>query len=347
MDLLAVKQLIEDQGRITGAIIEKDGVRQTIHARKAVILAAGGFPYDTKRRAALYPHAPTGKEHWSPAPESNTGDGVALGETAGGHTAKDYPNAAAWVPVSLVPRRDGTIGKFPHFIDRQKPGVIAVNKSGKRFVNEAHCYHDFIQGLFASLGPDDEKCAWLVADHTTLRKYGLGFAKPFPVPLFHQIRSGYLLRGRTLEELAQKAGFDAAAFRQTVEHFNIGARRGEDPDFGRGTTAYNRYLGDASHKPNPCVKPIEDGPFYAIKVVPGDLGSFSSLITNEHAQVLDEAKQPISGLYAIGNDMASIMGGNYPGGGITLGPGMTFAYIAARHIAGVADKNTTAPGVAA
>jgi succinate dehydrogenase/fumarate reductase flavoprotein subunit len=202
--------------------------------------------------------------------------------------------------------------------------------------------------MVSACGDDSEKAAWLIVDHPTIRRYGLGFVKPFPVPLTPALQNGYLIKGRTLRELAEKVGINPAAFEQTVETYNRDARRGEDPQFKRGSTAYNRYLGDPDHKPNPCVGPIARGPFYAVKVVPGDLGTFAGLKTDADARVIDENGNVIPGLYAAGNDMASIMGGNYPGGGITLGPAMTFGFIAGRHLAGVgAEAASTASRPAA
>jgi succinate dehydrogenase/fumarate reductase flavoprotein subunit len=327
-----VTSLITENGRVAGAIVQRDGAAIRVNARRGVVLAAGGFPNDIARRKAMFRHAPTGAEHWSPAPPGNTGDGLRLGESVGAAIEDRYPNAAAWVPVSLVPRSDGTFGPFPHFVDRSKPGVIAVTRTGARFVNESDSYHDFIQALVAAT-PEEEHCGWFLCDHPTIRRYGLGFAKPFPLPLGGVIRSGYLIRGRTLAELAKNAGIDPAGLERTVAAYNGPAARGEDPAFHRGSTAYNRSLGDPAVTPNPCVAPIQTGPFYAVKVAPGDLGTFAGLRGDRHARVLDGAGQPIPGLYAAGNDLASIMGGNYPGGGITLGPAMTFGYIAAHHIA--------------
>ena len=328
-----VTDLHMDAGRVTGATVQRNGAPVRVHARRGVVLATGGFPNDVARRRAMFRHAPTGAEHWSPAPPGNTGDGLRLAEASGALVEDSYPNAAAWVPVSLVPRRDGTAGPFPHFVDRSKPGVIAVTRDGRRFCNEADSYHDFIQAMVAAT-PDSEHCAWFLCDHPTIRRYGLGFAKPFPLPLAPYTRSGYLLHGRTLADLAKHAGIDPAGLEHTVAAFNGPAARGEDPAFGRGCTSYNRSLGDPAVKPNPCVAPLAAGPFYAVKVVPGDLGTFAGLRGNEHAQVLDADGTPIPGLYAAGNDLASIMGGNYPGGGITLGPAMTFGFIAAHHMAG-------------
>jgi len=328
------KELTETDGAITGAIVEKEGKRIRVAARRGVVLAAGGFPQDLARRKALFNHAPTGKEHWSPAPETNTGDGLTLGENAGGSVIEGYPNPAAWVPVSLVPRRDGTKGPFPHFIDRGKPGVIAVTRKGVRFTNEANSYHDFVQAMLRATTGEAERCAFLIVDHPTLRRYGLGFVKPFPVPIGPNIRSGYLVRGKTLGELAKNAGIDVKNFEATVSEFNASAVAGRDPAFNRGGNSYNRYLGDPDHKPNPCVGPIASGPFYAIKVVPGDLGTFAGLRTDANSQVIDATGRPVPGLFAAGNDAASIMGGNYPGGGITLGPALTFGYVVGRRLAG-------------
>lgn len=331
-----VRELIEDaNGRVTGAIVDaREGPVEVI-AKKGVVLAAGGFPQDPVRRKALFPHAPSGYEHVSPAPPGNTGDGLRLGEAVGATVDDTLPHSAAWVPVSRPPRSDGTMGVFPHFVDRSKPGVIAVTRSGRRFVNEANSYHDFCQAMVARCREEEgEICAFFIADHKTLRKYGLGYVKPAPVPFGHHIRSGYLSEGRTLKDLAEKIGIDGDELERTVERYNEPARRGEDPEFHKGSTAYNLSLGDPEHKPNPCLAPVEKGPFYAVKLFVGDLGTFSGLRCDENARVLNADGKPIQGLYAAGNDAASIMGGNYPGGGITLGPALTFGYIAARHMSG-------------
>lgn len=323
-------------GRVTGAVVRREGRPIRIAARRGVVLAAGGFPQEVARRRAMFPHAPTGEEHWSPAPPGNTGDGLRIAEAVGAAVEDRYPNAAAWCPVSLVPRRDGTKGTFPHFIDRAKPGVIGVTRQGRRFTNEANSYHDYVQAMVAACAGEAEVASWLIADHPTVRRYGLGWAKPFPVPIGPYVRNGYLSRGATLRELARNAGLDAEGLEATVARYNAHAARGEDPDFHRGSTAYNRYLGDALVTPNPCVAPVATGPFYALKLVPGDLGTFAGLRADANAQVLDRDGRPIPGLYAAGNDLASIMGGNYPGGGITLGPAMTFGFIAANHLADLA-----------
>ena len=174
---------------------------------------------------------------------------------------------------------------------------------------------------------------FFVCDHRAIRLYGLGIVKPFPFPFGFWLRSGYLLRGNTLRELAERAGIDAPALERTVTQFNDAARLGEDPVFQRGSTVYNHFQGDANHKPNPCLAPLTSAPYYAVRILPGDIGTFAGLITDAHARVLGHDDAPVPGLYAAGNDMASVMGGNYPGGGITLGPAMVFGYVAAMHMA--------------
>ena len=181
--------------------------------------------------------------------------------------------------------------------------------------------------------PEEEIATFLICDHKTLRKYGLGCVPPFPMPIGEHVRTGYLKRGATLGELAQQAGIDARALEATAAEYNKNAREGRDPTFGKGSRAYNRYQGDALHGPNPCIAPLDRAPFYAIKLVIGDLGTYAGIKTDANARALDADGQVIAGLYAAGNDMASIMGGNYPGAGITLGPALTFGYIAGKHLA--------------
>lgn len=333
------QELTLEDGRVVGAqVATPDGLR-FVRARRGVVLAAGGFPHDVQRKRALFPHAPSGNEHWSAAPTTNTGDGLSLAERAGAAMASGTADAGAWAPVSLVPRVGGRVTAFPHLVERGKPGLIAVDAKGERFVDEAGNYHSFMRALFAKAGeaqPDRPVQAWLLCDHRFQRRFGLGYTKPWPFPLGPHLANGYLKRGRTLSELAHSCGIDAAGLEQTVARFNEAAREGHDPQFGRGTSPYDRMQGDAEHTgPNPCVAPIEHAPFYALRIVPGSLGTFAGLATNEHAQVLTATGAPVPGLYAAGNDMASVMGGHYPSGGITLGPAMTFGYVLAHHAAGL------------
>ena len=343
-------RLIGTQYRITGAELSTPQGPVHIHARCAVLLASGGFPHDRIRKQALLPHAPTGTEHWSAGNPSNQGDGLRLGEQAGGLVADDLVQAAALAPVSLVPRADGSVAHFPHLIERAKPGLIAVTANGQRFGNEANSYHDLMQDLLAATPRGQKPEAWLVCDHAFLRSYGLGAVKPAPMPVGPWLKNGYLKRGESVDQLAKACSIDGAGLQATLTRYNAMCADGRDLDFAKGETAYNRIQGDSPAArrrglPNPCMGPLETGPFYAVKIVMGSLGTFAGLKVNDRAQVLDATQQPIAGLYAGGNDMTSMMGGHYPSGGITLGPAMTFGFIAAHHMAGLdpAESPLTKP----
>ena len=326
-----LKRLLTERGAVIGAIVARDGEDITVLTRKAVVLACGGFPWSEELKARHYSHVNAGKRHVSAAPRSNTGDGVFLARDAGGLFDDSATNPAAWAPVSLIAQSDGPPIPFPHFIDRAKPGVIVVDRRGRRFANEAVSYHDFVPKMVESCRGDPEIEVFVIADHPTFRKYGLGAAPPAPAPYRAFLRSGYLLRGQTIEGLARAAGIDAVGLDTTIVNFNTFAEQGSDPQFGRGGDSYQRFNGDRSHRPNPCVGPIRTAPFYAVKMIPGDLGTFMGLKTDRFARVLGPAG-PIPGLYAVGNDAASVFAGHYPGPGSTIGPAITFAYIAANHI---------------
>ncbi|MCW8275876.1 FAD-dependent oxidoreductase [Pseudomonas sp. PCH199] len=330
-----VTQLLRENNKVHGAVVSTANGSVRIKARKAVVLAAGGFANDIERRKALFPRTPTGHEHLALPPVGVSGDGLRLGESVGACVDTDMQSPVAWAPVSQVPHSDSNTGHFPHIIERGKPGIIGVLSNGQRFVNEANGYYDYVTAMVAAAPEGEEVASWLLCSHAFQRRYGLGISRPFPVPLSSFIRSGYLKTGSTLEELASACGINPVGLRNTVTDYNRHARNGEDPQFGRGSTPYNRKQGDASQRPNPCIATIEHGPFYAVKVQPGCFGTFAGLKVNQHAQVLDDSGQAIAGLYAAGGDMASIMGGHYPAGGINIGPALTFGYIAARHIAGI------------
>ncbi|MDD1963626.1 FAD-binding protein, partial [Pseudomonas sp. 39004] len=336
------RQLLREGNRVTGVLAEQGNNELRIEARRGVVLACGGFSHDLQRLKQAYPHVRRGGEHFSPVPEGNTGDGARMAEALGAKVDIRLQAAAAWMPVSKVPMGAGRYAAFPHLLDRYKPGVIGVLRSGKRFTNESNSYHDVGAALIEACAEQSETAMWLVCDRRTLAKYGLGFAKPAPMPLGPLLRNGYLLKGRSLAELAGKAGIDAAGLEQTVRDYNLGAVQGEDRQFGRGTTRFNRYLADPQHTPNPCVAPLGEGPYFAVKVIMGDLGTFDGIRTSVVGEVLGTDERAIEGLYAVGNDRASIMGGNYPGAGITLGPIMTFGYLTGRHLAGVEQGLATA-----
>jgi succinate dehydrogenase/fumarate reductase flavoprotein subunit len=328
-----VKEILMKNGHATGVRAGSEGGERRITARHGVVLACGGFPHDVKRIAKAYPHLQRGGEHLSPTPTSNTGDGLNMAEAVGGKVEIRLKDAAAWMPVSYVPYANGEFGVFPHLLDRYKPGIIGVLKNGQRFTNESNSYHDVGADLIRACNDQKDTAMWLVCDKTTLGKYGIGFVKPAPMPIGRFLRNGYLIQGNTLAELATQAGIDPAGLEQTVRDYNVGAVKGEDPAFGRGTTTFNRYLADPENKPNPCVAPVQTGPFYAVKVIMGDLGTFDGIQTSVVGEVLKDDGSAIGGLYAVGNDRASIMGGNYPAAGITHGPNMTFGFVTANHIA--------------
>ncbi len=326
-------RLLLDSGRVTGAIVQTEGGVYEIRVRHGVVLATGGFPNNKERRAKLFPHTSDGDRHWSVAPPEADGAGAQMAFDAGGALDTSAVAAGAWCPVSLVPRKDGTFGHFPHIIERAKPGIIAVRADGKRFVNEANGYHDYVAALFAVTPEGEEVASWLICDHRFQRRYGLGIARPGPVPIGKWLRNGYLQSGQSIDELALKCGIDPAALKTTIENYNHHAAYGEDPAFRRGSTAYNRSQGDKEISPNPNIAPLLKPPFYAVKILPGSFGTFAGIKTDAQARVLREDNTAISSLYAVGSDMASIMGGYYPAGGINLGPAMTFGYIAGCDIA--------------
>ena len=317
---MPLADLVREGDRITGAVLARG---ERIMARKGVVLAAGGIGRNAELRRQLM-KMPV--NDYSMTCTTNAGEGIAAAMRAGAGTSSARLGGL-WTPVSATGRKAAD-GFFPHLIlDRAKPGLIAVDAAGKRFVNEACSYHDFVEAMFQARATP----AWLVCDATFVRRYGLGMIRPLTRDPRPYARSGYIACADTLEEMARLAGIDAAGLRRSVERHNGFAKTGVDDDFGKGRATLDRFNGDPAY-PNPCIGPIAHPPFCALKVWPGDLGTSDGLAANEHAQVLDGAGQPIGGLYACGNDMASIFRGTYPGPGITLGPALVFGYLAARHM---------------
>lgn len=321
------------EGRVTGVVAQTPDGERTFVARAGVVLAAGGFPNDVERRRDRFPRTPTGTEHWTLAPATADGTGISLGESVGGRLQQGAA-AGAWCPVSLITyRTTGRTGVFPHIMDRAKPGSIGVISTGERFVNEANGYYDYVTGMFAAVPAGEPVQSWQIADATFVRRFPLGMARPRPVPLLPYLRNGYLVKAPTLRELAARCGIDPDGLERTVAEFNRDARAGVDTRFGRGRTAFNRYGGDASVTPNPSLAPLEKGPFYAVRVLPGSFGTFAGLATDASARVVDADDRPIPGLYAVGADQANVMGGHYPAGGVNIGPALTFGYVVGRDLA--------------
>jgi len=327
------KEILMARGRAVGVRVAGEGGERRITARQGVVLACGGFPHDIQRIAKAYPHLARGGEHLSPTPTGNTGDGVNMAEALGATVDIRFKDTSAWMPVSRVDYGAGEVGVFPHLLDRYKPGIIGVLSNGKRFTNESNSYHDVGAAMVRACAGQKDTAMWLICDKPTLAKYGIGFVKPAPMPIGRFLRNGYLIKGDTLAELARNAGIEPAALEQTVREYNVGALKGQDPAFGRGSTSFNRYLADPENQPNPCVAPVQTGPFFAVKVIMGDLGTFDGIKTSVVGEVLKRDGSAIAGLYAVGNDRESVMGGNYPGAGITHGPNMTHGFVTANHIA--------------
>lgn len=321
-----LSQLRQGPAGVDGVVLQQAGQERSVAVRGGVVLASGGFNRHPQRRQALLPGADMAS---CPGAPGHTGQAHALAEAVGARYADGALSPAFWAPVSRRRRADGSVAVFPHFVmDRAKPGMLAVNAAGQRFVNESTSYH-----LFAlAMQEQQDAAAFLVCDAAALRRYGIGMVRPGGKGLAPFLADGYLVRGDTLAGLAQALGLDAARLQATVERFNTLARSGTDSDWQRGETAYQRNLGDAQWPgPNPCLGPLEQGPYYAVRLYPGDIGAAQGFATDGDARALDAQGQPIAGLYAVGNDMHSIMGGVYTAPGITIGPGIVFARQAARH----------------
>ena len=310
------------------------GERRSVRVNKGMVLASGGFNRHPELRAQMLPGVPA---EWSPAAPGHTGQAHDLAKQLGAVYGQGGLSHAFWAPVSLRKRADGSTAAFPHFVmDRAKPGMITVNARGERFLNESTSYHLFGLAMQEANKTRPSIPAYLVCDADALRKYGIGMVRPGGKGLAPFLVDGYLTEGATLAELAGKLGMDAQALQASVAQNNRNAETGVDPDFHRGETAYQQNLGDPAWTgKNPNIGPLAQGPFYAVRLYPGDIGSSTGFATNEHAQVLGADGQPIGGLYAVGNDMHSIMGGTYPAPGITIGPGLVFGRIAARHALGL------------
>lgn len=323
-----MKELIVEGGRITGVRVEKDGQPVEVIARKGVILAAGCFAHNLDMRLKYQKQPVTTR--WTVASEGNTGDGILAGQRVG--AAVDLMDEAWWGPSSLPP----DTAPFFHVAERGFPGLIMVNQKGRRFTNESASYVEVVQAMYRLHTDDDPHIpCWFVFDQRYRNHYVFSSLFPRqPVPK-EMLDSGYVRKADTLAELAGQLGMDATTLEATVTRFNGHARAGVDADFGRGDSAYNRYFGDPTNKPHPNLAPIDKAPFYAVQVVAGDLGTKGGLVTDEYARVRREDGSLIEGLYCVGNNSASVMGTTYPGPGCTIGPAMTFGYVAARHAAGI------------
>lgn len=322
---------VDDAG-VFAVTLLKDGARRTIRVRGGIVLATGGFNRHAQRRAQMLPQIDAA---WCAGAPGHTGDAHDLALGIGAQYGVGALSHAYFAPVSLRKRADGSTAVFPHFLlDRAKPGTITVDGSGKRFVNESTSYHLFALRMLEANQGSSAIPAFLVADAAAVRNYGIGMVRPGSRRLDRFVADGYLTMGSSLRELASQLRIDADNLEHTVDRFNSMVEDGVDRDFRRGTTAYERNLGDAtSEGRNPTLGPLFEPPFYAVRLYPGDIGAATGLLTDAKGRVLDAESRTIPGLYAVGNDMHSIMGGVYTGPGITLGPALVFGYVAGRHAA--------------
>jgi len=335
-------ELVTDvDGTVTGAVVEQEGRQRRIHARRGVILASGGFDHDMSWRRQ---HLPVLEQDWSFGNTAAMGDGIRAGEKVGGST--DLLDEAWWFPAICWP--DGRLQFMLN--ERMMPSQFVVNGDGKRFINEAAPYMDFAHAMIEGQrsGVEHIPC-WLVTDIRSFHRYVVAGHLPIPkvpfapVPTGRKVPkawldSGVVKEANSLEELAAKIEVPAANLRATAERFNALARSGHDDDFNRGDSAYDNYYGDPT-LPNPNLYPLGKPPYYAFQIILGDLGTSGGLRTDEFARVLRDDDSVVKGLYAVGNTSAAVMGRSYAGAGATIGPAMTFGYVAAKHLASTSENN--------
>lgn len=326
------KRLILEQGRVSGLVAERDGSEVRVRASRGVVLAGGGFPASPELRERYFPKPVA---EYTSAFEGCVGDTLLMAQEIGASLGPLGEDNSLWFPSSIATRKDGSTAVYPHIVlDRGKPGLVAVNAAGRRFVNEAVSYHEFTRAMYRSHREVATIPTWLVCDRRFIWKYGLGMIRPLTPVLRGYVKRGYLKLADSVEGLARTIGVDAGGLVETIRANNEFARTGVDAQFRKGENAYDRASGDPTHRPNPCLGPIQRAPFCAVAVLPTPLGTSLGLLTDAHAQVLDRFGRPISGLYACGNDQHSAVGGEYPGGGAELGLAMVFGFLAARHAAG-------------
>lgn len=331
-----IVDLVIEDGRVTGVVVDRDGEQQTIRARHGVILGTGGFEHNAAMREK-YQRQPIGTE-WTVGAKANTGDGINAGMQVG--ATVDLMDDSWWGPTIPL-----TGGPWFALAERSRPGCIMVNGRGQRFVNESKPYVEAVHAMYGGgqgqdAGHGENIPTWLIFDQRYRNRYmftGLGPRQRFPGRWF---KAGIAAKAETLPELAEQIGVPAESLRDTVERFNAMAEAGVDTDFQRGESAYDHYYGDPRNRPNPSLGPLDLGPYYAVKIVPGDLGTKGGLVTDSDARVLRPDGSVIEGLYAAGNTSAAVMGHTYAGPGATIGPAMVFGYRAAQHIA---DNTNTRP----
>jgi 3-oxosteroid 1-dehydrogenase len=322
----SLKSLVEKNGKVTGAIVTKNGEDILITTKRGVILAAGGFEHNSDMRKANLP-GPTDTS-WSATPGQNTGDAHIAAQAVGANLT--LMDAAWWGPSVRLPRDDRSRILFA---ERALPGIYIVNENGKRYLNEAASYDEVGRQLQAH-----PKTSWVIFDRRAREKYGIGPLYPtavHPDSKWNSSIKAIVKKSDTIKGLASLMGVDETGLMDTVGKVAKYSKTGVDEDFGSGSTSYDKYYGDPSVSPNPCLAPLSKAPFYAFPVYPGDIGTKGGVDVDINAQALNKKGRPILGLYATGNTASSVMGYTYPGAGSTIGPAMTFGYVAAKHAMGV------------
>ena len=335
LDSPMTELLTDVDGSVTGVVVERDGAKQRIAARAGVILASGGFDHDLAWRKE---HLPVVDQDWSFGNPASMGDGIRAGQTVGAET--ELLDEAWWFPAIQWP--DGRMQFMLN--ERMMPAQFIVNGEGKRFINEAAPYMDFGHAMIdgQKSGVTHIPC-WLITDHRSWNRYVIGGHLPIPkipgapVPTGRRVppawlESGVVKSATSWDDMATKIGVPASQLNETARRFNELAGKGHDDDFNRGDSVYDNYYGDPT-LPNPNLYPIGDPPYYAFRIVLGDLGTSGGLLTDEHARVLRSDGTVVPGLYAVGNTSAAVMGRSYAGAGATIGPAMTFGFVAAKHLA--------------
>jgi succinate dehydrogenase/fumarate reductase flavoprotein subunit len=343
LDSPMIELITDVDGAVVGAVVERGGQQKRIGARGGVILASGGFDHDMGWRRQHLPvldrvhDLAGGEKDWSFGNPASMGDGIRAGEKVGGST--DLLDEAWWFPAICWP--DGRLQFMLN--ERMMPAQFVVNGDGKRFINEAAPYMDFAHAMIdgQNSGVTTIPC-WLITDIRSFHRYVVGGHLPIPKVPFAPVPTGWKVpkawldsgvvkEANSFEELAAKIGVPPAQLRQTADRFNELAHKGHDDDFNRGDSKYDNYYGDPT-LPNPNLYPLGKPPYYAFQIILGDLGTSGGLRTDEFARVLGADDSVVKGLYAVGNTSAAVMGRSYAGAGATIGPAMTFGYVAAKHI---------------
>jgi 3-oxosteroid 1-dehydrogenase len=320
------EEFIVEDGKVVGVVATKQGKRIRIEGKNGVLLAAGGFESNDEMRKKYLPN-PT-QADWTCANPGNTGEVIEKGAELG--AGLGFMSGAWWGPVTVVPGEDRARMLV---VEKGLPGSIMVNTKGERFLNESAPYDDICKDSYRANSPDAVTVpCWFVFDAAFQKNYPVGPFIP-GMPITKSLKEcGYILESDTVDGLAEKMGVDPAGLKASVEKMSGYAKDGKDPEFGRGESAYDRYYGDATVEPNPCLGPIETAPYYAIEIYPGDLGTRGGLNVDRDARVIKETGEVIDGLYAVGNCSAAVMGPTYPGAGGTIGPAMTFGFVVAENL---------------